>query len=240
MKTITHQEQQERWEKEHQKPIVLLQMDAHSASSGVVKFADWFKQQGKKLDELSGMEMCCGKGRNVIWLALQGVQATGLDFSASAIEEAKKRAEEAGVSDKTNFVVQDVTQPFSIPGSSLDFAVDCFGSTDIESAEGRKVALDNLIQVLKPGGYLVLYLLSTDDEFHKEMIKTNPGPDAGSFIHPVNGKYEKAFTEDEVKQFYSALKFVTLERVPKTATFFGKDYACHHIWAVFQKPNGEQ
>jgi hypothetical protein len=78
----------------------------------------------------------------------------------------------------------------------LDFAIDCFGSTDIESLEGRKSALNNIIQVFKPRGYLMVYLLSTDDEFHKEMIEKHPGPDSGSFIHPVNGKYEKAFTDN--------------------------------------------
>jgi hypothetical protein len=25
-----------------------------------------------------------------------------------------------------------------------------------------------------------------------------------------------------------------LERLPKTATFEGKAYACNHIWAIFQ------
>jgi ubiquinone/menaquinone biosynthesis C-methylase UbiE len=235
MQTITHDEQQKRWEKEHRKPTVLLQMDSNDASSGVTKFLDWLGQNSLALEGLHGMEMCCGKGRNVIGLATKGVVALGLDFSPAAIKEAKLRARRAGVSDKASFMVQDVTKPFKVEPNSLDFAIDCFGSTDIESIEGRKAALDNLIQVLKPGGYLMVYLLSTDDEFHKKMIEKNPGPDAGSFIHPVNGKYEKAFTEEEVKRFYGELKLVTLERVPKKATFFGKEYSCKHIWAVFQK-----
>jgi hypothetical protein len=79
------------------------------------------------------------------------------------------------------------------------------------------------------------YLLSLDDEFQKEMIAQSPGPDAGSFIHPVNGKYEKAFTEDEVKNFYKDLTLCVLERVVKTDMFFGKEYKANHIWAVFQK-----
>ncbi len=235
MTNITHKEQQEKWDREHANPAVLLQMDSESPSSGVVKFVDWLKQHGKSVDQLTGLEMCCGKGRNVIYLAQQGVQAIGADFSSAAIEEAKKRAEKSGVGNDTRFIVQDVTLPYPLKSESLDFAIDCFGSTDIESAKGRKAALDNLVKMLKPGGYLMVYLLSTDDEFHKEMIAKSPGPDAGSFIHPVNGKYEKAFTEQEVKEFYKDLTLVTLERVPKTATFFNKEYSCNHIWAVFQK-----
>jgi len=235
MNTITHLEQQERWDKEHKTPNVLPQMDSAKPSSGVIKFLEWLKSQGKQPNELKGLEMCCGKGRNVIGLATQGVNMIGLDFSQNAIEEAKKRAVEAGVADKTEFFVQDVTKPFPIETDSIDFAFDCFGSTDIESAEGRKAALDNIIKVLKPDGYLMVYLLSSDDEFQKEMIAKSPGPDMGSFIHPVNGKYEKAFTEDEVKDFYSQLKLRVFERVAKKDTFFGKEYNANHIWAIFQK-----
>jgi ubiquinone/menaquinone biosynthesis C-methylase UbiE len=235
MANITHQEQQQRWDKEHQHPKVLPQMDSAKGSSGVVKFLDWLKAQGKKPQELSGMEMCCGKGRNVIWFAGQGAQMIGIDFSAAAISEAQKRAKEAGMEDKTRFIVQDATLPYPIEPSSLDFAFDCFGSTDIESAEGRKAALNNVVKVLKPSGYLMVYLLSSDDEFQKEMITKSPGPDQGSFIHTVNGKYEKAFTEDEVKDFYKDLKLCVLERVAKTDVFFGKEYKANHIWAVFQK-----
>lgn len=235
MKTIAHEEQRARWEKEHKTPNVLPQMDSAKASSGVIKFLDWLKSEGKQPSELKGLEICCGKGRNVTGLATEGVAMVGLDFSQSAIAEAKKRAAEAGVADKTQFMVQDVTLPFPIEPNSLDFAYDCFGSTDIESAEGRKAALDNLIKVLKPGGYLMVYLLSTDDEFQKEMIAKSPGPDEGSFMHPVNGKYEKAFTEDEVKDFYKQLKLCVFERVAKKDIFFGKEYNANHIWAVFQK-----
>ncbi len=236
MATITHEEQKARWEKEHKTPNVLPQMHSDKASSGVIRFMEWLKKEGKQPNDLKGMEMCCGKGRNVIGLAAQGVTMTGIDFSDSAIAEAKKRAKEAGVADKTQFMVQDATLPWHIEPNSLDFAFDCFGSTDIESVEGRRAALSNLIRVLKPGGYLMVYLLSTDDQFQIEMIIKSPGPDEGSFIHTVNGKYEKAFTEDEVKQFYKELKLCVLERVPKKDIFFGKEYSANHIWVVFQKP----
>lgn len=210
-------------------------MDLTKPSSGVVRFYEWLNSEDKDPKQLKGLEICCGKGRSVIWLAAQGVDMTGIDFSPNAIKEASQRAEEAGVSDRTHFMVQDATLPYPIQPNSLDFAYDCFGSTDIESAEGRQAALENIIKVLKAGGFLMVYLLSTDDEFQKEMIAKSPGPDAGSFIHPINGKYEKAFTEDEVKTFYSDLELRVFERVAKTDVFFGKEYRANHIWAVFQK-----
>lgn len=231
---ISHEEQRKIWDKEHQNPTVLLQMDSQDPSSGVVKFYDWLAEQGPT-DNLNGIEMCCGKGRSVIWLASKGLPMTGVDFSPSAITEAKKRAKDLGFAKKTNFVVHDVTKPFPFPEMSFDFAIDCFGSTDIETPEARKQGLHNLKKLIKSGGHLLTYLLSTDDEFHEEMIRKNPGSEPGSFIHPVNGKFEKAFTEQEVKEIHSDMDLVTMERLPKKATFFGKEYNCTHIWAIWQK-----
>jgi ribosomal protein S18 acetylase RimI-like enzyme/SAM-dependent methyltransferase len=233
--TITHQQQKDKWEEEHKAPNVLPQMDAGDASGGVVKFLQWMMTNGKKPEELAGLEMCCGKGRNVIWLAKQGVNMIGIDFSAVAINEAQSRAKDTGVGTLAHFAVQDTTLPYPIKPASLDFAFDCFGSTDIESVDGREAARNNVIATLKPGGYLMLYLLSSDDEFQKEMIADSPGPDEGSFINPINGKYEKSFSEEEIKGLYKELKLCTLERIPKKVTFFGKEYNCNYIWAVFQK-----
>lgn len=235
MHKITNR-QQKRQGKDPEATNAILRMDSREPSGSVTKFVEWLTQSDINADKLSGLEICCGKGRNVIWLAQQGINMHGLDFANTAITEAKRRASDAGVSDKVQFITWDVTLPYPIVTETLDFTLDCFGSTDIESAQGRRASLKNMFDVLKPGGYLVVYLLSTDDEFHKKMIDKYPGPDEGSFIHPFTGKYEKAFSEEEVMEFYSAFDLKVLERIPKKEIFDDKTYDCRHIWAVFQKP----
>src|SRR5664279_4471900 len=59
-------------------------------------------QPGRALD------IACGEGRNTIWLATRGWQATGIDFSAVALDRAARLAAEAGVEDRVTFVVGDV------------------------------------------------------------------------------------------------------------------------------------
>jgi SAM-dependent methyltransferase len=235
MKHLTHADQLDRWDKEHQKPNILLQIDATTASSSVRKFYNWL-QTHETRKNLRGIEMCCGKGRNAIWLATQGISMIGADFSPTAIAEAKRRATKAGVGRKVHFLRHDVTKIYDLPYGTMDFAIDCFGSTDIETPSGRKKALRNILHLLRPGGYLMIYLLSTDDEYSQELLQQYPGPDTGSYIHPVNGKYEKAFSEREIKELYGDLKRVALKRIPKRATFFDREYSNKYIWAVFQKP----
>ena len=238
MNSVKHQEQQKIWDKEHTSPQVLLQMDSADPSSGVVKFWEWFEKTAGRKTPLKGLEMGCGKGRNVIYLAGQGVRMTGFDFSPKAIEVAKERAKDVGLSDKAEFLVGDATTKWNFETNLFDFAIDCFASTDIESQDGRQFAISEMIRVVKPGGYILAYVMSTDDEFHKEMIGNSPASEKNSFIHST-GKFEKTFDSEELFDLYKGLEVVRHERIPKTTTFSGKQYSCYHHWIVFKKDSYE-
>src|SRR5206468_1991702 len=85
-----HERQRRVWEAEHQSPAALLQLDSLEPSGGVVKFWRYLVDVGAP--RTTGVEMGCGKGRNVLWLAEQGARVEGFDFSEAAIEEASRRA----------------------------------------------------------------------------------------------------------------------------------------------------
>ena len=231
---MEHEEQKRIWEEEHKAPLVLLQMDSDKVSSSVEEFFLWLKSKRSDLTKVIGVEMCCGKGRNTNWLAKQGIHMSGLDFSQTAIKVAKERAEKDSIT-QAQFFVHDVTESWPFKDESQDFVLDCFGSTDIESGELRQKARTEMLRVLKPGGYIFLYLLSTEDEFHKEMIEKNPAHDAHAFYHIQTGKYEKTFSEEEVKNLFPTLKVLEVKRIKKLAEFFGKSYNCQHFWVVLEK-----
>lgn len=220
------------WDIEHKNPFALLQMDSAEASSGVIKFFNWLQEKGKK--PFKAIEIGCGKGRNVIWLAKQGLFVTGIDFSQVAIKEAKRRARLEGVK-KSQFFVHDVTKSWPFDSGSFDIVIDCFATTDIESIKGREFVAQEIYRVLKSGGYLLVYSLSTDDEFHKEMIKISPAKEKNAFINPKSGKFEKTFDREELITLNKNLKLVIEERIEKFAVFFGKEYKCKHHWMIFQK-----
>jgi SAM-dependent methyltransferase len=231
---ISHEEQQRIWDEEHAAPVVLKQMDSDEVSSSVVAFFKFLSESDSAC--ATGIEMGCGKGRNTIWLARHGVSMCGFDFSENAITEAVRRADEAGVAAKTSFLVQDATKPWRYDPEQFDFGIDCFASTDIESEGGRIFAIAEMHRALKPGGYLMAYLLSPEDEFHKEMIAKYPAHERGAFIHPT-GKFEKTFDDEEIAQLFKDFEVVRHERWQKTTEFSGKKYACTHHWLVFQKPS---
>ncbi len=232
MRSITHSEQQEAWEQEHKTPTVLLQMDQEEASSGVQIFHTWITEN-TKLTSPKALEIGCGKGRNCIWLAQQGIEATGFDFSQTAIEKARHRALLAHA-DKASFVLQDATIPWKFEDNSFDLGIDCFAFTDIESEENRNFAAKEFYRVLKVGGYLLVYALSTDDEFHKEMIKKHPSTEKNALVHPT-GKFEKVFDAEEIITLHNKLHLVVHKRLAKTPTYEGKKYNANHHWMIFEK-----
>ena len=231
MDSISHSKQRILWEHEHKKPSVLKQMDSDKPSSGVLRFFGMIKDIGSA----KGIEMCCGKGRNVIWLARNGIDMTGFDFSKNAISEARRRARAAKVDHSVKLLLQDATRRWKSESGSFDFAIDCFASTDIESYEGRSFARDEAVRVLKPGGLLMVYALSTEDEFHRNFVRTSQLQEKNAFLHPMNGKFSKTYGKEEFLEFYSGLKLIEFKRIRKYEIFFGKRYKCNHIWAVFRK-----
>src|SRR3989344_7736572 len=106
---MKHEDQKDIWNQEHKNPTVLKQMDSSDASSGVQKF--WNYLVSKNEPRSQGVEMGCGKGRNVSWLAQHGVEMHGFDFSPAAINEAKSRAKEVP-SDSALLQVADATEPW--------------------------------------------------------------------------------------------------------------------------------
>lgn len=227
----THEEQQKIWDAEHANPNVLKQMDADTPSGGVVKFSQFLKEHN--IVSGRGIEMGCGKGRNVIWLSQKGFEMHGFDFAPSAIAEAKRRATSA--KSTAALYVHDATIAWPYETDSFDFGIDCFASTDIVEPVGRAFAISEMYRILRPGGHLLAYLLSTDDEFHNEMVQKSPAKEKNAFLHPT-GKFEKTFDESEIRSLYEKFELVRLERIAKTTTFNNREYACNHFWVVFRKP----
>ena len=68
------------------------------------------------------LELGCGTGANAVWLAQQSFDVTAVDLSTLAVERARRRADEAGVS--VRFLVADVLNPPPELVGPFDFFFD--------------------------------------------------------------------------------------------------------------------
>ncbi len=99
------------------------------------------------------LDLGCGTGTNSLYLARHGWQVVGVDFAATAIRRARRKAKEAGLA--VDFYAADVTRlDFLQPPFDLALDVGCFHTLD---AEGRLRYRDQLRRLLRPGARFMLY-----------------------------------------------------------------------------------
>jgi SAM-dependent methyltransferase len=68
------------------------------------------------------LELGCGTGANALWLAAEGFDVTALDLSPRAIEQARQRADDAGV--RIRFLAADLLHPPAELAGPFDFFFD--------------------------------------------------------------------------------------------------------------------
>lgn len=106
------------------------------------------------------LDIGCGAGSEVVFLAEQGFRAIGVDSSRQAIEIARAKAAEARVD--AEFHHADATL-LPVPDQSIDFASDR-GCLHVISQESRRQYARELHRVLKPGARFLLRGAAEADE----------------------------------------------------------------------------
>jgi SAM-dependent methyltransferase len=102
------------------------------------------------------VDLGCGTGANVVFLAEQGFHATGLDFSPVALAKARTRAAEAGVTDRCRFVEADLTDDALGIDGPYDLLLD-FGTIDDIAPAKRPAAARLAARLARPGSRFLFW-----------------------------------------------------------------------------------
>lgn len=121
----------------------------------------------RPIEPCKALDIGCGTGDNSIWLAQHNFQATGIDISESAIQQAIEKALKANV--KCTFMVMDFLTG-KIAGALFGFAFDrgCFHSLHTDEERQRFAA--NVAAHLEEEGLWLSLVGSADD------LREGPGP----------------------------------------------------------------
>ena len=106
------------------------------------------------------LELGCGTGTNAIAMAQRGWQVTAIDFSARALQRARRKARQANA--PVRFLQRDVTRLDDLPGP-FDLALDigCFHSLE-PAVRSRYVSA--VARLLRPQAVYMLYAFLDPDE----------------------------------------------------------------------------
>ncbi len=103
----------------------------------------------------------CGDGNCAFKLAERGLDVVGLDFGDAILEQAKKRQRGMGV-DNVHFEWGDLNSPLKYGDNEFDIVTSMHALMKVKKA---KDALREFHRILKPGGYAVITITASDEEF---------------------------------------------------------------------------
>jgi 2-polyprenyl-3-methyl-5-hydroxy-6-metoxy-1,4-benzoquinol methylase len=100
----------------------------------------------------TALDVGCGEGGDVIWLARQGWRVTGADFSINGLARAARHAEQAGVADQADWWQVDA-RTFAPGERSYDLVTTHF----LHPPDGGMVEVTRrLADAVAPGGHLLV------------------------------------------------------------------------------------
>lgn len=136
-------------------------------------------QPGRSLD------LGCGEGGDVLWLAARGWEATGIDLSPTAVGRAEAEAESRGL--KATFVAADLTdwvgKPAAVDGSDRPFDLVSASFLQSPTQLPRREVLRAAAARVAPGGRLVIVAHAAPPSWAKADEHAHHGP--SSFPTPT-------------------------------------------------------
>jgi 2-polyprenyl-3-methyl-5-hydroxy-6-metoxy-1,4-benzoquinol methylase len=141
-----------------------------------------------RISPCRAIDLGCGTGRNTLFLAQRGFDATGVDFASSAIMKARQKAEATGL--KADFVVDDLTNLTNVSGT-FDFLVDA-GVIDSLNPKSRDRYLQNVLTLTHPGSQFFLSRWEWTLSWWERLL-LSPMSHFGAIMEP--GEIERRFGE---------------------------------------------
>lgn len=134
------------------------------------------------------LDMGCGAGTNVLWLARQGFRATGADLAPSAIAIAERRAKRARLS-ATFRVADALALPFRRGAFRAALDVGCFHSLPIAR---RATYAKELARVVRRGGTFLLSWVAREET-------EKFGPPHRPSVWEIAQTFEKSFIVERIR-----------------------------------------
>lgn len=197
-----------------------------SPSGAVVWAYEELKRRGYPLR--TALDVGCGKGRNSLYLAQQGMSVTAIDFTPDAVSALIQAGQLAGVSSSIRPLVYDATEPWPVPDNSMDLVVDAFCFKHIVGHDARTAYRQSLLRTLSARGHYLVSFASIGDGYYGQYVADPRGDGAAEeavVVDPVNGIESVLYSKKRLVQYlYPELDVVAEHHNAKPSAMHGREY----------------
>ena len=199
------------------------------------------------LKKLKFLEVGCGAGANLAWLAEQGIRISGIDISQKALSLCKKTLKHKGLEKNIEILTQASASDIPCPDEYFDGIIESCVFQHLPN-ELRIKAFSEVVRLLKPGGLFIGHMLSRKHSTFKNQVNNTGQTEPGTLILNSKNTKEKINLEDiglahffakkEYKKLLRGCSIIdpceSLYRLPKVeASRRGYDYYQHAMWIVY-------
>jgi len=176
---------------------------------GIISF--FKKDKFKKKSKIKILEIGCGAGNNLIFLAREGFDVYGVDISSSAISFLKKKIKQKKL--KSQIKIGNINK-LDYPNNYFDYVLDRAVLTHHTNKE-ISIILNETYRILKKGGKIMSF-----DFFGSNIPDKKFGKKIGlnTYINFKKGNFKTVgktsfFTFRLIKKLFNKFKILKIERI---------------------------
>jgi SAM-dependent methyltransferase len=238
----TTEDMKQLWERSFDEQIARGAYNTAPVESLIRSTAYWLRDQPKR--PLHFLEMGCGAGPTLVWLAQKGITVSGIDIATNALDLARQNLTRNGYADRIGQLVEGTVVKTPFADASFDGILESCVFQHIPKAE-RIETFREVARLLKPGGLFVGHMLAqphtTFQKLKDQQLADDPGSlhlaDGSSNIHLTNIGLAHFFAKDEYAELLPGFTVIdpclTTYYLPRSeATKRGYDEYLQAMWTV--------
>ena len=241
------QQAKERWEASFEEQIA-RQANNTAPVEAIVRNVSYYLRDRYAVEDFENLhflEMGCGTGPNLVWLAHRGIKISGIDISPTALDLAHRNLERGGYAARIDRLVEASVTNAPFGNESFDGIVEACVFQHLTKHD-RELAFQEVRRLLKPGGVFAGYMLDVGhtlfQERSQQQLADDPGTltlaDGSSKIHLKDLGISHFYRGEEIVALLEGFSTVdpclTTYHLPhEEATRRGYDEYLQSMWAVY-------
>lgn len=170
------------------------------------------------------LDLGCGAGRHVVFMANENIQSYGIDYSIEGVKYTRELLDYSGHEKYTDNIKEGELTNINFANEYFD-GIICFGVLYYLKEQEINIAIKEIYRILKPGGKLFLQVRTTDDyrcsrnnqklegEGNTYIINENDGEKCA---HSENGMVMHFFTRQELEGLLKSFINVKIDLIEET------------------------